>query len=99
LSSERSHEPAVSVAFLEEPLPPQRFSCDPIQDISIDLGANGFHEITGEAIARIGVNVQNADAGIKSERSGCQASLRFEYCIEIIQDCIGRIDREPRRSS
>jgi hypothetical protein len=75
LNSERSHESAVTVAFLEKPLLPKRFSCDPIQKISIDLGANGFHEITGEAIARVGVNVQNAEAGVKSECSSRQARL------------------------
>jgi hypothetical protein len=82
--------------LLEKPFSPQRPVHNPVQQVSINLWANWFHKIAGKTVTRVRVYVQNADARIEPQRGSSQAGFRFEYRIEVIQDRIGRIDREPR---
>jgi hypothetical protein len=50
LNSERTHQAAIAIVLLKEPRSFQWLARDPIQQEGVNLRANRFHEITGEAI-------------------------------------------------
>jgi hypothetical protein len=64
LRGECSHQAAVAVPLLEKPLSPERLPRDPVNQIGINLGSYWLHEITGQAVARGCVHMQNAKAGV-----------------------------------
>lgn len=79
--SERPHQATIAVTLLKEPLPEQRLSGNPVQQVGVYLWPDRFHEVAGETVAIRGVHVQNAKPRIKPKRSGCKAGFRFEHCI------------------
>ena len=68
----------------------------PIQQKSIDSRANRFHEITGQAVPRASVAVEEPDTGIKAEFRNSQSRFGFQDSIEKVEHRVGRIHSEPR---
>jgi hypothetical protein len=93
---EGAHESAISVPPFKKPFALERLSGNPVQQVRIDMWASRFHQIAGETISGLRVNVQDTQAGIEPECSGSEPSFRFKHGVQIIQDCVRRIRGQPR---
>jgi hypothetical protein len=61
------------------------------------LGAHGFHEIAGKAIASGCIDMEHAYARIETKGSSGQPGFGFEKSIQIIKDGVWRVDRKTGR--
>jgi hypothetical protein len=59
--------------LLEEPFAAHWFANNPVQNIGINEGPNWFHQITGQAIAGVGIDVHQSDARIETECGSSEA--------------------------
>ncbi len=72
--------------------------CEPIQNVGIYFGTNGFHEVASQAIACAAVHVQKAEARVQADCGESKAGFRLQDSVQIIQNRIRRIDGAPRRT-
>jgi hypothetical protein len=75
LDGKRTHQSAISITLFNEPCSLQWFSRNPIQQKGVDLWANGFHEITGQAVASGSIDVPETETGIETQGGNSKASF------------------------
>jgi hypothetical protein len=73
----RSQKAAIAIALLGKPPSAQGLARKPVQEVGVNLRPDRFHEVAGEAITGVGVNVQESDSRIETHCSGGEASFRF----------------------
>jgi hypothetical protein len=79
LDRERCHQAAIAVALLEEPFPIEGLPRNPVQQVRVNLRTDWLHKVTRQTVTSGCIDVQDAQAGIKTECGSGKARFRFQY--------------------
>jgi hypothetical protein len=61
-----------NASLLEKPFPIERLSPNPVQQVTVSLRTDCFHQVTRQAVARCCVYVQNTHTGIETRAAAAR---------------------------
>jgi hypothetical protein len=64
--------------LLEKPFSLEGLPGNPVKQVSVYLGSNRLHEVTGQTVAGRSIDVQNAQPRIKTQRGSREPSFRLK---------------------
>jgi hypothetical protein len=92
-------DPANAASGLGEVPPRECAALEKLEQVGVDGRSCGLHQIECERVAAAVVDMDDAEARVETHSEASEPGLGFEDRVEVVEDCVCRVDRETRAAS